>query len=350
MAEQSWTGIYRAKVIDSHDPKKKGRVKIWCPQTMPDIEPDKITQDTGIWAFLANNPVGGRNLVENTKEQYNQGSCFLPQKGSWVYIFFEDGDPSQPRVLSACDVGNTQVPPENQQGPEYEKKWTVLRSQQGRTFFVSDDPYDERIEFTGKKRKISNTDSASGNPESVYEIEGNQNVILIDERNKKEKILIKDHKGNFINFDIENQKLHVFFQDDIHVKTKTNLYVESVQDMHINAKNFFLTASENINIKSGQDSKFTAQGNFDLKVNGISKLSSKSNFNIKTPANLNMDGSMSFWQNGNSVPATSSPKAISASPIGNRNPPEISSQLKDEVPLKSDKVPKLKKFDVANNE
>ena len=106
--EHSWYGFHRAKVIDAHDLKKLGRVKIWIPDIMPDIEYSCIS---GIWAHPANNPIGGRNLPDmdgtvcDFEQGHYQGSCMIPPEGSWVWIFFENGDPNWPYYFAAADTG-----------------------------------------------------------------------------------------------------------------------------------------------------------------------------------------------------------------------------------------------------
>jgi len=70
-------GFYRAKVLENKDPEKFGRIKVWVPDIMPEIEPEihpkelndtvdgfNVTIDKGLWAYPANNPVGGRSGIE----------------------------------------------------------------------------------------------------------------------------------------------------------------------------------------------------------------------------------------------------------------------------------------------
>ena len=64
-----WNGMYRAKVIDSKDPLKQGRCKVWIPSLMPEV-----SDDIGLWARSANNPIGGRNLNSNS---FYQGTCYI---------------------------------------------------------------------------------------------------------------------------------------------------------------------------------------------------------------------------------------------------------------------------------
>ena len=58
-------------------------------------------------------------------------------------------------IRSYYDIENTPVLPENQQGENYEHKWTTIKTHRGRTIVSSDDPNDERVEITGKKREMN---------------------------------------------------------------------------------------------------------------------------------------------------------------------------------------------------
>ena len=112
-----WHGIYRAKVLDPKDEERQGRVKVWIPDTMPGID-----ESTGLWARPANNIMGGRNTTVENGEQFYEGSCFIPPQNSWVWIFFENGDPSEPRYMGAGDFGQTKTLIECQSGEDWWKK------------------------------------------------------------------------------------------------------------------------------------------------------------------------------------------------------------------------------------
>jgi len=235
-------GFYRAKVIDNKDPKKFGRVKVWIPDFFVDIPTNQ-----GLWARPANNPLGGRNdEMKDEKLQY-YGSLYVPEKDSWVWIFFEAGNINRPYYWCALDIENKQVPPENQQGQNYELKWTIIRSKQGRVIVISDDPSDERVEITGKKSNITD----------VYSIDDNMKTILIDERQGKEKILIKDQNGNYINIDTTN--------NDIHINSKHNI------NIHVD-NNCSISSGGDIKIKSGGKTSFNISENMDIQCGGTFKL------------------------------------------------------------------------------
>ena len=73
-------GMYRAKVIENRDPDMFGRVVVWIPEIMPEVE-----ENTGIWARPANNPIGGRN-EEGEADHHFAGTSYIPPKGSWLPV------------------------------------------------------------------------------------------------------------------------------------------------------------------------------------------------------------------------------------------------------------------------
>ena len=259
--EHNWFGMYRAKVIDARDPKYLGRVKIWIPDLMPEPPPDGPDPCVeGLWAHPANNYMGGRNLPDMTgpicdfDQGWYQGSCLIPPEGSWMWIFFENGDPNWPYYFAAADTGARKVLPENQQYSQYEKKWTLIKTRMGRVVITSDDPDDERVEITGKKRLITNP--PDGDDASVFIIDDNMTTIFLDERAGHEKLLIRDYRGNYINLRTNDNgvkdQLHIFMKDDIHIETLKNLYIKTGEDMHVeNGGSHKLHAFNNIDVKAG---------------------------------------------------------------------------------------------------
>ena len=290
--KETYYGFYRAKVVDNKDPQKFGRVIVWVPDLMP-----KIPQDKGLWALPANNPISGLNLDGDPEHRFS-GSVFVPPKGSWVWVFFENSNPNRPYYFGGLNLQNTKIIPECQTGSEYQKKWVLYKSHSGRCIVISDDPDDERVEITGKKRQINTP--PSGDTTSVFQIDGNQTTILLDEKSGKEKILIRSHKGDYINFDVENQKLNISFSGEIHIKSNSSIFIKS---------------TDNINLKCGADFNIDAGGNINLKCGGNINNQSGGNINDLAGGNVNIDASLVNEQCGASGTAT---PATGATPNGDR--------------------------------
>lgn len=330
MKSNKYYGFYRSKVIDNNDPDEYGRVMVWIPDLMPSI-PD----NEGIWARPANNSIGGRNN-ETVEDNYYAGSSYIPPNGSWWLIFFEGGNINRPYYFTPLDIQNTKVLPENQLGSNPTKKWVVLKSHEGRTVVISDDPDDARVEITGKKRQI--TDPPTGDTDSVYTIDDNQTTILFDERDGKEKILIRTHKGDFLHIDVDEQKLQGYFKGGIDLKTDG--------DFNILAKNFNLKSTNELNIQSTNDMNLKSTGDVNLTstddlnlyaqravyIESVNDSNVKSNqgiseeansaFNIKAGGIVAIDGSLINENGGASQSAGSASEASgaeSADPQGERD-------------------------------
>lgn len=237
-------GFYRAKVVDNKDQEDYGRVMVWIPDTMPKMDDSK-----GLWANPANNPISGLN-IDGDSSSYYMGSSYIPPKGAWVWVFFENGRADKPFYFGGLDLQNSKVLPENRVGSDKYKKWVIFKSNEGRTIVVSDDSDDARTEITGKKRNLS--EAPSGDTGSVYTVDGNQTTIFFDERDGKEKILIRTYKGDFFNIDIENQKLQVKFQSDIIFETEGSFFIKTGADFNIKSGgNINNTSSGDINNSAG---------------------------------------------------------------------------------------------------
>ncbi len=258
MEKASAFGNYRAVVVNNKDKEQFGRVLVHIPDFMPEVDRTK-----GIWARPANNPLGGRNKEDNM-DNYYAGSSYIPQKGAWVFVFFEGGNINRPYYFGALDLENTKVLPENQVGSNFENKWTLIKSGDGRAIVVSDDPDDERTEITGRKRKLTNP--PSGDTVSVFEIEDNQTTILLDERVDKQKLLIKTYKGDFIKLDIDDRTIEIQVASDIHIKSGGHLLVTTSGDQHfLSGGAMYLTATKDINFLSGGTINSQSSGEYNVK-------------------------------------------------------------------------------------
>ena len=308
-------GNYRAKVVSNKDKEHFGRVLVWIPDLM-----QGVSDETGIWARPANNPIGGRNKQEGTDKNYYMGTSLIPANGSWIWIFFETGNINRPYYFGALDLQNTPTLPENRLGTEFQDKWVIFKSHAGRTIVISDDPDDVRVEITGKKRKIK--DPPSGDTVSVYQIDENQTTILLDERDGEEKLLIRTHKGDFINIDIENRKLMVEFESDVEIKTNGSFKLTAQDDIDIKSGtgnvNIQATTGK-MNIKSADAMKQTTGGTLDLLAQQDLKYSSSAKVSGLAGGVMSHDGSQLNEQSGASQGAGEATDATDANPIGGRN-------------------------------
>jgi hypothetical protein len=307
-------GNYRAVVVDNKDKEQFGRVLVWIPDIMPEVDRTK-----GIWARPANNPLGGRNKEDDAQNNY-AGTSYIPEKGSWVFVFFEGGNINKPYYFGALDLENTKVLPENQLGSEPQNKWVVLKSGSGRAIVVSDDPSDERVELTGKKRKIKTP--PSGDTDSVYTIDENMTTILMDERDGKQKVLIRTYKGDFFHIDIDEQNLQAYFKNDIIIKCDNDLKLTVNGDIDIKSLAGDIhveSASGEIDLKASADINKEAGGNSNNSSQNNDSTSAGSGINRKAGGTIADDGASLSQQSGSASGAGSATGAASADPKGERN-------------------------------
>jgi len=307
-------GFYRALVVGNKDPKFFGRVLVWIPQIMPEIEKTR-----GLLAKPANNPVGGRNM-EGDDEHHYMGTSYIPKKGSWVFCFFEAGNPSNPYYFGACDLENTTVLPECKVGYNTEDKWVIFKSHEGRSIVISDDDPvkgDPRIEITGKKRKIK--EPPTGDEESVYEIDGNQTTILFDERKNKEKILIRTYKGDFIHIDIDQRNLQIDFENDINIECRGKISIKAAKDIHIlTEQNLHVESKLSSNIKAGLSIYEKADVSHHIKTGKSIRQTAGSSHNTQAGSLIARDCNPIHDNNGQSTAAISARNSDPTKPDGQR--------------------------------
>jgi hypothetical protein len=307
-------GNWRAQVVDNKDTKKFGRVLVWVPDLMPEVN-----KKEGIWARPANNPLGGRNMEADSDHHY-MGTSYIPKKGSWVFVFFEGGNINLPYYFGALELENTTVLPENQVGSNYENKWVLLKTHEGRTIVMSDDPDDARTEITGKKRQLSSP--PTGDTGSVYTIDENQTTILFDEREGKEKVLIRTHKGDFFHIDIDEQKLQAEFEGDIIIKTNGKFQVTAEDDIDIlsNTGNVAIEAgSGDLNIKADSKVNQESGSDFNIRSGGDLNLEATKSMNELAGGVVSIDGTSLSEQSGTATPANLASGATEAEPEGGRD-------------------------------
>lgn len=271
---KSFFGFYRAKVVDANpaDFNLYGGIRVFIPDLhIEGIDPN-FDENDGLIAYPANSPLGGRNSEDDDKESFYQGTVYTPQKNSYVWIFFEKGDPNRPYYFASFNARLSELPPENTLATEPHKVYTIIKSTAGRTIIVSDSDGDERVELTGKKRTLSGNDPA-GNDSSTYTIDDNQTTIWLDERDGSEKLLIKTYKGDYINLNIEERELNFDFNGNINIKCDKKISIECDDNFEVKAKD--------IKLESTRDTH--------VKTNSSYICSSKSSIHINTKKQMRLD-------------------------------------------------------------
>ena len=304
-------GMYRGIVLENKDRsiekegKNFGRVQIHIPSLFDD-------EEVGVWALPANNPVGGRNTEKiapnvdrNGGKQEYTGSAYIPPINSWVWVFFEAGDPNRPFYQNGIDIKHHELPPEMvvDLNNKPEERWLIFRSPKGRVIMISDDEENCRVEITGKKRK-----SFGNTNEHVYDIDDNMKTILIDDRPGKEKIIVKDEKGNFINI-----RTH---KDDIDIWANDTIRIFAGKEMFLDAPHIGINYT-NLDIQ-GDTTKWKVTGDFNYFSEATTSFRSADNMYLDSP-NLQSNAGLS-----------PSPDAYNAKPYDEQGASEPPNGKRDE--------------------
>jgi len=141
-------GFYRARVIDNVEKKnlkgkleKTGKIEVFIPTLMFDAADlaKGIYAYPSMFSFAQNQDMMNQPPDETDKHKHDYGAFLVPPKGSYVYVFFEDGDPNSPRYLPFSPTQITASPlyePMNKLHPE--KEYYVLKTPHGHRIFLSD--------------------------------------------------------------------------------------------------------------------------------------------------------------------------------------------------------------------
>lgn len=114
-----------AEVLDNHDPKKLGRVKV-------QFQWQKENGDETPWLRVAASGAGG-----------SHGAYFVPEKGDQTMIAFENNNPNTPYVLGSLYHG--QASPGDSADPDNNVK--VIKTRSGNHIYLSDESGKEQIKI-----------------------------------------------------------------------------------------------------------------------------------------------------------------------------------------------------------
>lgn len=122
----SFNGFYRGEVVDVDDPLEAGRVRIRVFSVFDEMQPEFLP-----WATYADPFMGGYG---------DNGSLIVPELGSHVWLFFENGDHRHPVYFAgapAIDNNTPDAPSESRTEGEYPHN-KVIKSRSGITIEIDD--------------------------------------------------------------------------------------------------------------------------------------------------------------------------------------------------------------------
>ena len=226
-------------VADNRDPEKLGRIKItfWWMGSSKIMTP---------WV-----------KVLTPYASPDAGFYFVPKKGSWIVVGFEDGDVEKPICLGnfpmeasnpdAAWTGNTN---------EYDAKVHAIRTAAGNTIEFHDSDGEEKLIIYDKDKKNKITmDSANG--ALTIQSDGTLNL-------KASNINIEADKEIYIGAD---KKVDIEAVEDLQTRSPNGkIKIASGQDMKIESlTNIEIDASTSLTAKAGVSAEVSASGNTVIK-------------------------------------------------------------------------------------
>lgn len=239
------------------------------------IEEDKPI--TGLIAYPASFPLGGYNLKD--EESFFLSSVLIPAKGSYVWVFFENGDINKPFYINAVILNSAKLPPENRGVKDPAKVYTLIKTKKGRSIILSDSADVARVEITGRRRLIKKglkdlpeDEIPAGSPEASYEIPGNMNTILIEETSEGEQILIQTYRNDFIRIDIQNRSLDIKMGGDIKIHASGDMYINALGKLVLDANHIIiqsdsrtvLMSEQTVKVAGGKDAEISAHDSISM--------------------------------------------------------------------------------------
>lgn len=91
-------GIWRAKVVDRQDPDENRRIKVFVKPIHEGISTQNLP-----WAV----PREGGSIGGSPTGDQGYGEGGVPEKDSWVFVKFEQGDPMSPRWLGSAQPADS---------------------------------------------------------------------------------------------------------------------------------------------------------------------------------------------------------------------------------------------------
>jgi len=129
-------GPYRARVLSNKDPEKLGRVLVECPRA-------KFEGENAVWV----DPMWWGAAKKS-------GLFWPPEKGEFVFIFFDNGDPTHPAAYVGGWYAPDEVPDEFEPDNEGNPKKRGFKTPGGHTICLDDTEGKEVVRIRHKDGTI----------------------------------------------------------------------------------------------------------------------------------------------------------------------------------------------------
>jgi len=214
---EKFYGNYRGKVVDVDDPYRSGRIKVEVFGVFDDLPVDALP-----WAIYADTLMGGQGEI---------GGFIVPDLESHVWVFFEEGDHTQP-VYFAGAPARPHGPPQKDNG-EYPRN-KAFRTMAGHYIEIDDTPGDTRIK--------------------LYHTSGTETEI--------------DHEGNVDQYVVKNVTQQIDGNVDQTVNKNVTQLVKGNVDQTVN-KNVDRLIEGNLSEQIKGDYTIKVNGSFTRNTDGV---------------------------------------------------------------------------------
>jgi len=271
----SFNSIYRGKVVDNHDPKYAGRVKVKVFGVFDEIHDDVLP-----WAIMADQTLGGLK---------NVGSSFIPEVDSHVFVFFEAGDHRYPVYFASApalhDEEIPDLPNESRRDQEdLEGEEFVFPLDKETDFpFEEKEPADANSEYP--YNKVFKT--KSGHVIEIDDTEGQTRFRIL---HPSENEFVSDHEGHTEKV-VKGNTSELFEMNHMR-KIQQSLfdYIEQDSEVHIDGDKKEEIEGE-VTITIGKDKNITIGGDFNVSVDGDYNIDVGGDTNITSSGDVNIQGS-----------------------------------------------------------
>ena len=234
---EKYSKIYRGKCIFNSDPLKQGRIKAWIPEMMDGT----VNDDEGVWIRPASFTFAG-NSEDGIDGADDCGSVIIPPVGSYIYIFFEQGDPSKGRYFAGASVDNS-IPTECQNGQEWFNKHVILKTPKGKLLMISDAPDDGGIiirstDRSKNKREVKDTPLRSDSIEIAIQDTDKDKYILVNDGNKNYFLI--NEKDTEITCELNTGTKIFMSKDGMDINVVGDLNINATGSIRINGTMIYL--------------------------------------------------------------------------------------------------------------
>ena len=240
---QSFYGFYRGIVVDNKDPNKNGAVRL---RVMPMFE--GVRDNTLPWAIMADSSMGG---------YANAGGINVPEIGSHLFCFFENGDFRFPVYFAGAPSLDKGVPDTPELARQSSAEVTAINSAT-----VSDVP--------------TATGSTWSEPQSAYNATYPKNKVFrtakgilleIDDTDANTRIHVYHPSGTRMEIDNDGNEVHHVAGSDYDIVIGDH-YVSIGGDQTTTVVNYELDATGNATVNIGGNCSLTVGGSATVTASG----------------------------------------------------------------------------------